>query len=192
MRSARFLVLVMAVAAASGFAVSAHAEVTVSITLSGPIEELLPILEQLRTMGVGTGNTGPTLEIHSMASASGQHPDKPPLALLNPAVEPAEAQRGTEVLVTVQCVDPDRIVDTIAVQIGELAPMDLFDNGTHGDAVGGDGLWSAKVMLDPQLPSGAVALRILAFDANGAPVTVPGPDGTAVPLAADQSVTVRE
>jgi hypothetical protein len=38
-------------------AMGAWAEVTVSVTLTGPIDEILPLLEHLREMGVGAATT---------------------------------------------------------------------------------------------------------------------------------------
>ena len=79
LRSALWVALVIAI-----WAGSSHGDLTVSVTISGPIDEILPLLEQLKDMGVGAPSTDESLrvELRSVAKApEAAEPPKPPLAL---------------------------------------------------------------------------------------------------------------
>ena len=183
-------------------AMSAAAEVTVSVTLTGPLDELLPILEHLREMGVGAAGTGDEalkLEMHSVAT-----PEETPPAAVEPApvepaappqpagpslagftAEPAVARASEKVWMSILVLNGVGIVDTVSATIeGTDTQFELYDNGENADPVAGDGQWSAEIVLDPQLPAGQIPLNIVAFNANGQPVKVNDPAGQPTDLAA--------
>jgi hypothetical protein len=179
----------------------AAAEVTVSVTLTGPIDELLPILEHLREMGVGAAGTGEEalkLEMHSVATpeenaAAAQPAPVEPPAPPQPAgpsfagftAEPKVARAGEKVWVSILVLKGVGVVDTVSARIGGTnTQFELYDNGENGDPVAGDGQWSAEIVLDPQLPAGQIPVNIVAFNANGQPVKVNDPSGQQVDLAA--------
>ena len=177
-------------------------EVTVSVTLTGPIDEILPLLEHLREMGVGTAKTDEDalkLEMHSVATPEESAAPAQPTAPAEPAAppvppepslagftaEPAVARAGDKVWMSILVLNGVGIVDTVSATIGGTdIQFELYDNGENGDPVAGDGQWSAEIVLDPQLPAGRIPLNIVAFNANGQPVEVKNPAGQPVDLAA--------
>jgi hypothetical protein len=199
------LVIVMALG-------SATAEITVSVSISGSIEELLPILRHLQDMGFGVGPTSAEddplqLEVFSVMSAEGEKPPeapaeqksvkmalKPVLSMTEAAVTPAPVKLGETALVTVSISDPDHVVDTVGATLGSLRDnsFDLFDNGTLGDAAANDGIWSRAVEVPATLPVGNHAVRVQAYDANGDPVMVTKKDGGSLPLSTETQCAVSE
>jgi len=191
---------------------SASAEVTVSVSISGTIEELLPILRHLQDMGFGVGPTGTEedalqLEMFSVMSPEGQKPPeeqarkepvkmplKPVLSMKEATVAPAPVKLGETALVTVAITDPERVVDTVGATLGSLRDnsFDLFDNGAQGDAAANDGIWSRRVEVPATLPVGNHPIRIQAYDRNGDPVMVKKPDGKALPLRTETQCAVSE
>jgi hypothetical protein len=197
---------------ATGFA---SGEMTVSVTIAGPIDEILPLLQHLRNLGVGMGSSSgqsPALKVEmssETAAAPGgapapapaepapppppPPPPKPPLALLNPVVDPPAAGPRGPFTVSVNVSDPDHVVDTVACSIAGIeGASDLYDNGTHGDKTANDGVWSCQIVPLAPLGKGDHAVVLKAFNTNGAPVTAPGPDGTPQPLTAQANVTIKE
>jgi len=201
--SALPLCVAVVVLAAAG----AQAAVTVSVTLTGPIDELLPILEHLREMGVGAAQPGGEalkLEMHSVATpegnaAEGQPAPAEPPAPPKPAepsltgftAEPSPARAGEKVWISILVANGVGKVDTVSATIGGTnTPFELYDNGENGDPVAGDGQWSANIILDPQLPAGPAPVHIVAFDANGQPVKVTDASGQPVDLATTVTLEV--
>lgn len=178
-----------------GLAAPISAEVTVSITVTGTIEELIPILQKLQELGLGGASASPDplkLNVHSVMTegeaAAEPSPQTP--AFSEAAIQPASAKAGESVLITVRVVDPARVVDTVVAGIGELR-LDLFDNGTEGDATAGDGVWSRQTTLPSTLAAGDMAVAISAYNANGEPVTLPSADGTqATAMTTETKLTV--
>ena len=195
----------------------AYAELSVSVTISGPLNELLPLLQHLKDMGIGHGGgeSGIKLEMNSVAvpapgpntapvpapetpaaqpapaPAAPQPPPKPILGFSEALVTPAIAKAGTTVLVSVRVSDPDHQVDTIAATVvGTPGVVDLYDNGTHGDVTAADGIWSAAVTLDSQVKPGDYLVSITAYNRNGLAVMVPGPDKQEIPLSGQAKMTV--
>lgn len=106
-----------------GAVAAARAEVTVSITISGTVEELVPILQKLQELGLGgaTAAGDPLkLNVHSVMTGTEAVPvvTAPP-AIESAAVEPANAKAGEAVLVTAKIVDAGHAIDTVAATIGE-------------------------------------------------------------------------
>ncbi len=182
----------------------AVADVQVSITLTGDLDEMLGILQQLRRMGYGGGEYDEDplrLRVHSTHQTQQESvilppeneaapleeevtpelPPQPVIALNTPAIEPASAAPGSAVRVTVQVIDMENAIDTLAATLNAAnVAADLFDNGQNGDIAAGDGVWSAMLNLPVDLPPGRYEVKILAYDANGAPILT---------LTADQRVT---
>lgn len=188
-------------------------EVTVSVTLTGPIDELVPLLQQLREAGAGDseGESSLKIEMHSSESMEATGSESAPvagavqseqptpeavpvaagLALLDPKVEPATASLGQSVLISVRVSDLERRIDTVAATIeGMAVPQDLYDNGTRGDVAANDGIWSAAVTLGSQLSPGQHRIGIYAFDRNGGAVTITAPDGNPVPVSAQTTIEI--
>lgn len=209
MMRALALKAICAAAVAVVGASAASAQVKVSVTLSGSVDEMLPILQHLRDMGFGDaaeievegGEEADAIRmsVHSVMS-SGEEPaeEAPPqapaqpkgLSLSNAKFDPATAKGGEVALLTVSVSDPEQRVDTVAAKFRDRpdATFDLFDNGTQGDRTVGDGVWSRRVPVFPQLQTGQHVVEITAFDVNGQPVG--GEDGA--PIKADTILTVTK
>lgn len=182
-----------------------HAEVTVSITISGTIDEIIPVLEQLRGLGVGTSGATDDplkLQVHSVMSSEEEEEEevktapeemtpKPRPTISQSTVEPAIAKPGDSVVVKATIGDPDRIIDTVAGTVAS-ARVDLFDNGTGGDATAGDGIWSGTLTLPGNVETGANTITITAYNANGEQVTLPDAEGNLAPLTAEAALTVQD
>jgi hypothetical protein len=215
---------------ALAFARPAHAEVDVSVTLSGDIDEIIAVLVQLRNLGIGENIAAQAedplrLHVHSIAvgslddppadaeqqGASGadrqaeapqpaepEQPAAPPPPptpnLADATVEPTTAAPGQPVTVTVAANDPDHAIDTVAVEFDTPAPLmrDLYDTGTEGDAQAGDGVWSRRIVLPPDLASGEYTGRIVGFDINGEPLTARTGDGEPRRVQTGVTLTVAE
>ncbi len=197
---------------------SVGAEVEVSVTLSGPVSEILPILELLKDLGVGVGNNAggsATVEVHSAYSdsedsaaettdpapaepkmeAPAPEPEAEPEMPAGPSFSnfqatPESVTVGQQLFVSVTLNDPEGAVDTVAFNVGELegTTADLYDNGSNGDKVAGDGVWSLAVPV-PDLPSQKYTLNLSGFDAFAQPVQLETADGP-VPLQARTQVEV--
>ena len=167
-----------------------------SVTISGPIDEILPLLEQLKDMGVGAPSTDESLrvELRSVAKApEAAEPPKPPLALEALQADPPSVRVGEPVRLSVRVSDPAGVVDTVAATISGVAgSVDLYDNGTHGDATVNDGVWSASVVTDAPLAPGEHTVAVSAFNAFGTVVMAPGADGKPVPLTCETKIAVHE
>jgi hypothetical protein len=167
------------------FVPAARAEVIISITISGSIEELLPILRQLQNMGVGTGDSAEDplkLNVHSIMSGDdvalpGMEPAPAPvepvpepepakLGFQGASATPGSAKAGENVLFTAQVSDPGHVVDTVGLTVGDIT-FDLFDNGANGDEQAMDGVWSRLYALPATLPAGEHVATITAYDVNG-------------------------
>ncbi|HRI89451.1 MAG TPA: hypothetical protein PK869_14355 [Candidatus Hydrogenedentes bacterium] len=184
---AGFLLLFLALAA------PAFAEVKVSVTITGTIEELIPVLQKLQELGIGGApavDDPLKLNVHSVMTEAGAPADAPaPLAIGPVTVEPAAAKAGDSVLISAAVQDQGRAVDTVAAAIGELR-IDLFDNGTEGDLTAGDGIWSRQIALPATLAAGDAPVSVSAYNASGEAVTVPDATGNPVPLTAEGKVSI--
>jgi hypothetical protein len=168
---------------------SASAQVEVSVTLSGTVEDMLPILQHLRDMGFGDaadievsgGDDAVRMSVHSVMTGEGEEASADEavaevvpegLALFDAKFQPASAKSGGTALLTVSVRDPENRVDTVAATFRDIpdGTLDLFDNGTQGDRKVGDGIWSRRVPVFPQLQAGQHVLEISAFDVNGQPI----------------------
>jgi hypothetical protein len=181
-----------------------RAELMVSVTITGEIDEILPILEHLRQRGAGPGGAAQygesmRLEVHSMhaggeasmAQAEAPPQQAPAVGITNVVVEPPSINPGMPVTIRVQVNDPARVIDTLTARFaGAQVEVDLFDNGTGGDLTPDDGIWSASVLAPQNLGSGVHTLLFSAYDANGQPVMAQGPGGAGLPVGAAVQVEV--
>ncbi len=185
-RTWRVVTMAVAISGVLALAGSAQGEVAVSVTLTGSLEELLPILEHLNTLRGGQETA--SVEENRVTIESVANPDAPdtggaeaPVAAPVPrfgavAATGSPAIRGDVVLLTVQLVDPDHEVDTVAgvVESTDHRTFDFFDNGTHGDVSAQDGVWSHALPVTEAWPTGVHTVRVTAFNAFGAPVRIAG------------------
>jgi len=195
------------------FAPAVRAEVSISITISGSIEELLPILRQLQNMGVGTGDSADDplkLNVHSVMTGEdvalpgmepapveaapvepAPEPEPPALGFQGATVMPGSAKAGEKVLFSAQVSDPDHVVDTVGLTIGDIT-FDLFDNGANGDEKAMDGIWSRNYELPATLKAGDYVATITAYDVNGEPVVVAAEGEDPAPVSAETPLKVVE
>jgi hypothetical protein len=172
------------------FAPITAADVSVSVEITGTVDELVQILEVLQSLGIGTATISKTeaglpINLHSLldrpleAGAPEEAPPPPPLAFLAAQTTPEEVRPGNEVLITLEVSDPDRAVDTVvATRSGaDDTEYDLFDNGKRGDAVAYDGIWSLALPVPPDAGAGTYILSFMAYDEMGEPVYV-GEEGS--------------
>lgn len=182
--------------------VSASAELKLSITITGTPEELIPLLEKLSEMGVGTGSEEESdepvrMEMHSVtgdeeaAAEEKGESDEPP-GLWGAAVTPAAPRPGEDVLVTLQVSDPSGQVDTIAcvVEEGDGFLFDLYDNGTHGDEIAGDGVWSYLLTVPTRLDVDTYTINVTPYDRRGNEIAVESDDGSMETLSAEIALPV--
>lgn len=199
----------------------ARADVTVSLQIHGTIDEILPILQLLKSAGVGSSlgaeeKAGLKLELNSVAevnpSATEAAPETSPVAgpvptaepeaaakrivLGAPKVEPAVSKPGEQVLVTLEVKDPAKRVHTVAASEGNGGAgskyVDLYDDGTHGDATPNDGVWSYQSKVSENAAEGEFTFRIVAFDANGQPLTQEDENGNQVEVATEGRLIVKK
>ncbi len=180
----------------------ARAEVTVSITISGDIDELIPILEHLQRSGTDMGGdeaSAEALRFHILSESNGDEAaaateeESAPktLSLRAPSVAPASPAAGSTAVVSVTVTDPQRRVDTVGMAIeGTDFSADLLDQGKEGDATAADGIYSRAVTLPEDLAAGEHTVVITGYDRNGAPIKVTGEDGIVTTLTAKAIITV--
>lgn len=203
------------------FVAAAAAEVQVSVTLSGDVDEILAVLVQLREMGLIQADVpqddSTRIQVHSITVGSldetaataapaapvdeatpqspleAPAPAEPRLELAAPTLTPGSVRAGETVLIAVPVVDTERRVDTLAVQIATPAPIgnDLFDNGGDGDAIAGDGVWSRTVALPADLPVGEYAIKVIGYDRDGAAINVGAQDDPEAVLQTHATLVVE-
>lgn len=174
----------------------ARAEVTVSITLSGSIEELIPIMQQLKQIvAKGTdakGEDGPVMKVqmHSITSPSDARfnprptyavpptavpkpAPKPALALMPPTLSPGVVAPGTSITVTTEVYDRDHRIDTMSLVIADSGlSFELYDNGTNNDKKARDGVWTTQIDLPEDIAAGSHIVKIMAYDRNGEALSI--------------------
>lgn len=206
MASLRFAAVPALALAALAAAPAARAELEVSLEISGSVDEIMAVLDQLKQAGLGQesedGGEGLRLEVHSTATTEGAPADavapppapEPPIALGSVHVEPATVTAGQVLRVTVAVKDQDHVVDTVAANMrkeGKEFTFDLFDDGSHGDEAAGDGVRSVNVAVPGAATPGEYEIVFFAYDAAGNQVTLPNEQGEPVPVSASAKVTVQ-
>lgn len=187
-------------------ALSARAELEVSLEISGSVDEIMAVLQQLREAGLGEageeGSEGLRLEVHSTATAeeAGLPAEAPaaapaqPIVLSNVGLEPSVVTAGQVLRVTVQVYDEANVVDTVAANMhsdDKEFTFDLFDDGSHGDETAGDGIRSVNVAVPGAATPGDYQLTFYAYDAAGTQLTLPGENGEPAPVSISATVTVQ-
>ncbi len=138
----------------------AAAEVTVSITVNGELNEVLPLLQFLQAQGEGgmggAASQGLQVQVHSVTAAPGDAapaagsaapqgavmlqpgqpvpippPPPPTLGIVAAAVEPAQAKAGAVVTVTARVSDPKHEIDTLGASAPTLGNLS-FDLYDNG------------------------------------------------------------
>lgn len=196
MRSIPSRVAVAIIVLGLACAVPAPAEVTVSVTISGTIDELIPILQKLKELGIEPGAASVedalSVDLHSVSEsevpAPPPEPVKPPLSLAKLTVEPAEAVPGGAITVSAGVTDPDGVVDTVVATLHTQTALtyDLYDNGDKGDMAPKDGIWSFAIDVPEAAALGEYRVSAVAYDRNGNPIN--GPDGN--PLSVETTFKV--
>lgn len=167
------------------------ADVSVSVTITGSVDELIPVLQELRKLGIGrdavpANDEALRVQLHSVSPTgpSVAATVKPTLAFTDAAVFPARARAGETVLVTLRLSDPQGKVDTIGTALSGVdgPKFDLYDNGTRGDLVAGDGIWSYSLVIPGTAEAGDYAVVATAYDPNGTVVTVRDDEGSPISL----------
>lgn len=185
---------------AGAIALPVRAEVEISLAIKGSAEEIAAVLQFLQTSGL-SGGGGLEVQVESSfarpdAPAEPTPPPPPPaptLALTNPLVAPITVHPGGSTLLSVDVVDTDLKIDTVSAKLGDNAlAVDLYDNGMKGDVAAGDGRWSVLLELPADLADGAYTVQINAYDAQGAAIATPGPDGQPVPLTINTTINVSQ
>ena len=184
----------MAVAAVV-FASAASAELNVSVTITGPVDEMLPLLEHLKGLGVGAPAEADsdTLRVEMHSEAGGESVPRPLSVLQDARVDPATVAPGPDsmALISVRASDPDGKVDTVAARVVDKGiVVELYDNGSHGDSEAGDGVWSGTLAVADVLDPGEYRIKIMAYNANGTPVIMRRPGEAPEFLTAETLITV--
>lgn len=195
MRTSTSLALFVILPVVAFTSAPAGAELEVSVSISGTIDELMPVLQHLKDMGIGVGaeiveeDGAIKLEMHSVAtSEKPAPPESAPaekaLALIEPTVAPVPDNEN-QVRVTVKAVDKAKSIDTVEAVIGAdyPLPVDLYDNGRNGDEKARDGIWS-RVVDTIDIGPGKQPILITAYAETGDPVMIAGPNGKGMPLQA--------
>lgn len=190
--SFRFIFLVLGTIL---FARVCPAEVQVSVSITGTMEEMADVLEKLRELGIGGGGgDAMQLELQSTMTSSSRAdvPSAPKVALTEPTLSPETAPPTGRVLLMVDVTDETAQIDTVAatVDVANLS-VDLYDNGTNGDAKQGDGVWSGILQTPDEMAPGEYRILFQAYDARGQAVqgdTLLGP----MPVAAEAKLIVVE
>jgi hypothetical protein len=83
--------------------------------------------------------------------------------------DPITADGSSYILFSAEIDDPDGIGDIVSVEIdlsevGGDASQELYDDGTNGDDVPGDGIYSFETTIPALVPAGNYQLSISAFD----------------------------
>ncbi len=196
----------VAAVAAVMLVVAARAELQVSLEISGSVDEIMAVLQQLREAGLGDageeGSEGLRLEVHSTATAeeAAAPVEAPaaaptqPIALSNVGLEPSVVTAGQVLRVTVQVYDEANVVDTVAANMhseDKEFTFDLFDDGSHGDETAGDGVRSVNVAVPGAATPGEYQLTFYAYDAAGTQLSLPGENGEPTPITISATVTVQ-
>lgn len=176
-------------------------ELTVSISISGPVDDLIPLLEQLKEMGIGEGsttisNSSVEVQFHSIASKEdgtlAAVKPKPVTNFTGATISPQKVKAGKSTLLSAEISDPDRRVDTVEASLkGHTQTwIDLYDNGTRGDVISGDGTWSVLLAVPESAAGGQYSIIFSAYDTNGDPVQLTTSSGKKVPMTLRSSLLV--
>ena len=202
------VLLTLALAAAP----RASTELSVTVTLTGDLDEIIEVLQRLRRMGIGGTQQGANREeglrlqirsVHENGGTPGSILDtlmpepepkpEPVLKLEAPAVDARELLPGSSAQITVRAIDPKGQIDTITVGVKELSFLaDLRDDGRAGDEVADDDVWWGLLTLRDDAAPGEYVIEFSAYGAYGALLMVENKAGEPEPLRARTVFTVPE
>ncbi len=174
----------------------AHAELEVSLTVSGEIREiqaLLSYIEQRNREGANEGDNPLKISVHSIAGGGSPTATMPrPVTLATPQLSAEKLTPGQPALVTVAVRDDRDEVDTLAIEVvGTNLKTDLYDDGTHGDVDPGDNVWSVTLTPMEATPAGEYELIITGYDPKGRPLTTIRQDGAEHPVQVRRNVSIE-
>jgi len=182
---------------------TARAELRVTLTIDGDINEMVAVLQQLQALGLGGSEAEADdplkLRVESVheqapepeAETQPEPEPEPVLALTRPTAQPEPVAPGGELTLSVAVIDERRVVDTMSAAVEGLGlACDLFDNGTHGDVTPADGVWTAVLPIPADAVEGGHEVTFIVYDGAGNPLTAPTPDGGAAAVTASTQVTV--
>ena len=131
---------------------------------------------------------GLLLLLFVMASCAGNK-----LTMQNAAFIPEMVAPGDEVLIVVDIEDSEHIiVKVVATLVQDKNYYALLnDNGTDGDEVAGDGLWSSGFQVPWNAPAASYEWKFEAFTATDA-VKIVSEDGNKKSLTDRASIEVKE
>jgi len=108
-------------------------------------------------------------------------------------VAPERVAPGTTALITVGMDDTYGIVHRVegVVPVEPPVRIPLYDNGEHGDAEAGDGVWSYAVEVPDIAPPGSSEITFTAYTEDGLPVEVRTRDRRVVELQTALPFTIE-
>jgi hypothetical protein len=134
----------------------------------------------------------PAAETDSAAQPPETAPEpEPTLALHNQQIKPQAVKTGETVRLTVEVIDKDHVIDTLAANIkGMSFTRDLYDNGTGEDQRAGDNIWTLQFTVPADAQPGNYDVTIIAYDVNGEPVITFTEDHRLISVTAVTRLTV--
>ena len=211
MNSAVSKMLVCAAIALTCAVPCASEDLSVTVNITGSLDELIVVLEKLKELGIGEEQAASVeepvrVQMHSVATNPVPivAPVVPPVAPIAPpqavvaisltqaSVVPAQARSGDSVLVSVRVADPRGEVDTVAATLHGVNGFmfDLYDNGTHGDSLRGDGVWSYSLKIPTLAGANTYRIVVTAYDRNGDIIEADDAKGEHAPLTAETTLGI--
>lgn len=170
----------------------------VTLNIKGSLEEIMKVIECLKSMGVGEKinieETEDPLKVHIFSSTS--KPEKEYnmekiLGFQEITIEPSLPKPGEKIKISAKVIDNVGDIDTISVNImGIGIRADLKDDGENGDEVGGDGVWSGILTL-PEDVKNRIVLVLTAYDSNGKVIQIKNSDGTLRPIMGISEINIQ-
>lgn len=192
----RTLLSPFTILAVLAFAPFAPADLEVSLTVTGDIDDIRALLGFIEERNRGGGDGDPMkINVHSVAggeSGATATPEVPPVKLHPPQWSAEKLTPGQPALVSVAVRDEREEVDTIALHVvGTNLKTDLYDDGSHGDVKANDGVWSVSLTPLEATPAGTYDVIVTGFDGRGRALQSKGPDGERAPLEVRTEVLIE-
>lgn len=108
-------------------------------------------------------------------------------------ITPAELWPGDTALITVHVADPEGVIHRVegTVREDDRIRLRLYDDGTSGDEVAGDNIWSLAVDVPYEAAPGRFTLDFTAYRADGQPVPVRDASGEVTILTQTTPMIIR-
>jgi len=90
-----------------------------------------------------------------------------PITISECKTEPSPCPAGEVLTASCRVVSDEGRVISVKVTIPRLGDFDLYDDGTHGDATAGDGIYSRRETIPFLAPRGKYELEVTAQDDRG-------------------------